>query len=99
MTPEELTDIGTAKYGKWGWQRRLAAELGINPNTVLRWKSGHTPINDAMAFRLRDGKETAETNETPQDFRAMLRTLARNPNLTVVEDGIDFRIVERDKIV
>lgn len=97
MSPEELIEIGVSKYGNWGWQRRLALELGINHNTVLRWKSGHSPISEAMAFRLRGGRpQNDETNPNePQDYRAMLRILARNPEYTVVEDGNTFRIVSR----
>lgn len=44
MTPEELAKIGVKLYGDWGWQTRMAEELGVDGSTVRRWVSGAVPI-------------------------------------------------------
>jgi len=43
MTPKRLEEIGYELFGHH-WQTALAHALGVEPRTVRRWKSGHTPI-------------------------------------------------------
>ncbi len=94
MPPSELVRIGESRHGRWGWQRRLAAEMGVNENTVRRWKSGHSPINANAAFRLRRLPPAAGAPPFSGDPADLLRRLAREPWLRVeeVEVGV-FRLV------
>lgn len=44
MTPKQLREACIKLYGEWGWQTRLAEELGVDGSTVRRWVSGAVPI-------------------------------------------------------
>ena len=58
MTIAELKRIGKRLYG-YGWQTRMAKELGVNGSTVRRWIAGRTPIPGPAiaALRCLAGKE------------------------------------------
>jgi len=43
MTANELHEIGEKTYG-WGWQTRLAKELGMSLRQVQRYAAGETPV-------------------------------------------------------
>jgi len=44
MTPDELRVACIKLYGDYGWQTRLAEQLGVDGSTVRRWVSGAVPI-------------------------------------------------------
>jgi len=44
MTGDELKSTAIKIYGKWGWQTKLAAALGVNASSVRRWVSGELPV-------------------------------------------------------
>jgi DNA-binding transcriptional regulator YdaS (Cro superfamily) len=50
---EELRDSCVALYGTWGWQTKLASELGVDPSSVRRWVSGAVPIPGPVAAAVR----------------------------------------------
>lgn len=43
MTAAELRKLGEKAYG-WGWQTRLARELGMSLRQVQRYAAGTTPV-------------------------------------------------------
>lgn len=43
MNADELKVAGRKLYG-YGWQTRLAKELGVDGSTVRRWVSGAIPV-------------------------------------------------------
>ena len=49
MTPDELRTASVALYGHYGWQTRLAEQLGVDGSTVRRWVSGAVPIPNPVA--------------------------------------------------
>lgn len=48
MKPDELKAAGRELYG-YGWQTRLAENLGIDGSTVRRYVSGAVPIPGPVA--------------------------------------------------
>ena len=53
MSPSELCEAGLTLYGGWGWQTRLAEELGVDASTVRRWISGASPISLQTTVAIR----------------------------------------------
>lgn len=45
MSPDELRNAGIRLFGPYGWQTRLANELGVNRSTVVRWAGGQVPVS------------------------------------------------------
>lgn len=43
MTPDELKTIGAALY-PFGWQTRIARDVGVTPRTIRRYVAGHAKI-------------------------------------------------------
>lgn len=83
MTPEDLIGIGERLYGRWGWQKRLAEDLGGNENTIRRWKTGHSPIGPDVAARIR--RLAARLNATPEAIPLVeaLDVLMTNPTMAL----------------
>jgi DNA-binding transcriptional regulator YdaS (Cro superfamily) len=52
MSPDELAEAGRRLYG-YGWQTRLAEDLGVNGSTVRRWVSGAVPIPGPVEAAIR----------------------------------------------
>lgn len=52
MTPKELKKIGVKLYG-YGWQTRLAEDLGVDGSTVRRWISGVVPIPNPVVIAIK----------------------------------------------
>ena len=67
MTAAELHELGEKAYG-WGWQTRLARELGMSLRQVQRYAAGTTPVPTPTAKLIRivcavekaGGKQPAE---------------------------------------
>lgn len=53
MSPSELCQAGLTLYGGWGWQTKLAEDLGVDGSTVRRWISGASPISQQTAVAIR----------------------------------------------
>jgi hypothetical protein len=51
MTVEEFRAVGIALFG-YGWQSKLARELGIADRTVRKWVSGETPLPEWLETAL-----------------------------------------------
>ena len=49
---EKLTVIGEELFGKWGWQTKMAKELGVNISSVKRWIAGTVPIPSPVILAL-----------------------------------------------
>ena len=50
MTASDLHELGEETYG-WGWQTRLAREIGVSLRQFQRYAAGETPV-PAPAARL-----------------------------------------------
>ena len=94
ITPEELVQIGMALYGRWGWQLKLSAALGVNENTIRRWKTGHSPIFPKTVLKLRQlSSEQTDKAEISESAHArMLKMLSRFPFLRVSEENGVFTL-------
>jgi DNA-binding transcriptional regulator YdaS (Cro superfamily) len=51
MTPSDLIDIGKRLFGN-NWRVPLAAELGVNRETVGRWARGEHTIPPYVALAI-----------------------------------------------
>lgn len=58
MTPSQLTRIGKQLYG-YGWQTRIAKELGVNDRTVRNWLSGRSKIRPTTSLAVKDLQRNA----------------------------------------
>ena len=52
MDKYRLEKIGVELFGNWGWQTRIAEELGVNISTVKRWLAGVTPVPQPVRLAL-----------------------------------------------
>ena len=52
MNATELKKVCKKLYG-YGWQTRLAEQLGVDGSTVRRWVSGAVPIPNPVAAAVR----------------------------------------------
>lgn len=52
MDNYRLRKVGKELFGRWGWQTRMAEELGVNISTVKRWLAGTTPIPTPVRLAL-----------------------------------------------
>jgi len=53
MSAEDLEEIGTRIYGRWGWPVKLGRAIGRDASTLRRWRGG-APIEPAMARAVRE---------------------------------------------
>ena len=69
MTATELRELGKKAYG-WGWQTRLARELGMSVRQVQRYAAGTTPVPAPTArlieiiCHIRTAEKAAENQPT-----------------------------------
>ncbi|MEQ1617449.1 MAG: hypothetical protein ABL883_03770 [Terricaulis sp.] len=63
LTPKDLSEVGEALFGRWGWQTRLAEALEVDGSTVRRWVSGAIPIPHPIKHALRLMLENAALRE------------------------------------
>jgi hypothetical protein len=52
MNATELRELGEKTYG-WGWQTRLAREIGMSLRQVQRYAAGETPVPAPTAKLIR----------------------------------------------
>jgi len=50
ITPLELREAAKRAYGPVGWQKRLAADLGVDTSTIRRWLARSIPQRIALAI-------------------------------------------------
>lgn len=62
MTPHELRTIGERLFGP-RWQTSLARALPVTARSVRHWLSGHHPIREVIARRIRALE--SEKEDTP----------------------------------
>ena len=53
LSSSELKDAGERLYGGYGWQSKLARDLGIDSSTVRRWVSGAVPVSTMAEAAIR----------------------------------------------
>lgn len=53
MTSEELREIGVTLWGEWGWQTRMAENLGLDGRTIRHYVAGTLPVSGPVAVALR----------------------------------------------
>lgn len=68
--PEPTTNVGLVnaitkqlniKEGSKGWANKVAAHVGVHPDTVRRWKRGQRPtLNTALVTKYRAGEFNAD---------------------------------------
>jgi hypothetical protein len=78
MSPDELEEIGTLIWGRWGWQTKLAMRLGVDGSTVRRWKAG-SAVSEATALAVRALRTEFVGTGVPErrpDHRRMLAAIA-----------------------
>ena len=66
MTPDHMRAAGAALYGA-NWVAALAADLGINPRTIFRWRAGAHQIPARHADRI-----TSLLEQRAEQIRALL---------------------------
>lgn len=63
MDIETFIAQATAIYGRSGWQKQLASDLGVTTTTVSRWKNNIHPIPADMELRLEGIKARKEAGK------------------------------------
>lgn len=53
MEKTEFIALGQKIYGKSGWQKQLAAGLGMSPTTINRYARGGLTIPPVVAVAMR----------------------------------------------
>ena len=51
MTSDELKIVGEIAYG-FGWQTKLAADVGVSARTMRRYVSGRYKVPEYVAFHV-----------------------------------------------
>jgi hypothetical protein len=55
ITPKMLADIGTTLFGdRFGWQRKLADDLGVPERALRHWIAGSRPIPQDIKKKVAD---------------------------------------------
>jgi hypothetical protein len=66
MSPDELEEIGTRIYGRWGWPVKLGKIVGRDASTLRRWRLGRMPIDADVAARIRSWDEHCRRSQQNQ---------------------------------
>lgn len=53
MTPDEFIACGQRAFGPSGWQKSVAAVLGMRPATISNYKTGRANIPPVVAVAMR----------------------------------------------
>ena len=53
MQPNEFIELAVGIYGRSGWQKQLANDVGISRSQISRYANGHFPVPQVLQVLLR----------------------------------------------